>query len=172
MHQPNAVLTAIHERRSIRRYTSAPVSREDVLAILDTGRWAPSGLNNQAWRFLVIHKGDERQEMLTNYTKYERIVRDAGVLVCVFLHRASMYNPMKDYQGAGACIQNMLLAVHSLGLGAVWLGEIVNHAEQVIPALKLDPEQVELMAVLAIGHPDQRGSAERKPLADLLLEPY
>ena len=43
----NPVLEALHERRSIRKYTDEPVSREDLTAILQAGRWAPSGLNNQ-----------------------------------------------------------------------------------------------------------------------------
>jgi nitroreductase len=81
-----------------------------------------------------------------------------------------MYNPMKDHQGAGACPQNMLLAAHSLGLGAVWIGEIVNQEPRVTEALGLDPADLEMQAVVALGHPDQKGSADRKPLSALLLE--
>lgn len=167
----NPVLKAIRQRRSIRRFTTEPVAHEAVAAILEAGRWAPSGLNKQPWRFLALAAGDPRQAVLASCTKYSRIVQTAGTLVCVFLDRELMYSDMKDHQSAGAVLQNMLLAAHAQGLGAVWLGEIVNQAAQVNEALGL-PSRYELQAVIALGHPEQSGSAERKPLAELLLEAW
>ena len=81
-----------------------------------------------------------------------------------------MYNDIKDHQAMGACIQNMLLAAHALGLGAVWLGEILKNAENVRVFLELPPE-MELMAVVAIGHP-RAGSrtSQRKKIADVLIK--
>lgn len=168
---PSPVLAALRERRSIRKYTDEPVTDEELRAVLDAGRWAPSGLNNQPWRFLVVRRGDPRQDVLASHTKYARIVRDAAALLCVFLDRAAMYNARKDHQGAGACIQNILLAAHALGLGGVWLGEIINQEAALLPALGLSPEALEMMAVIALGRPAQKGSSERKPLESLLLEP-
>lgn len=165
------ILTALRERRSIRSFTGEPVDDAALGAILEAGRWAPSGLNNQPWRFLVVRAGDARQETLALHTKYAHIVRGAAALVCVFLERGKMYNARKDYQGAGACIQNMLLAAHALGLGAVWLGEIINQEPGVTEAIGVDPEAYEMMAVIACGHPARKGSSERLPLESLLLEP-
>jgi nitroreductase len=81
-----------------------------------------------------------------------------------------MYSATKDHQSIGACLQNMLLAVHSLGLGGVWLGEILNREEQALEVLGLNKEDYGLMAVLALGHPAEEGSSDRKPLQELLLE--
>jgi nitroreductase len=148
-HSGNPVLRAILERRSIRHFTKAPVSREDALCVLEAGRWAPSGLNNQPWRFLALFSGDPRQEPLAGCTKYARIVREAGLLVIVLLHRESLYHEMKDHQGAGACLQNMLLAAYALGLS---------------------PKTFELQAVLALGHPARKGSSGRRELSELLVE--
>jgi nitroreductase len=81
-----------------------------------------------------------------------------------------MYNDVKDYQSMGACLQNMLLAAHALGLGAVWLGEILNNAVKVRELLEL-PETLELMAVIAVGHPartDQKSN--RKDVSEVLLK--
>jgi len=169
--QHNPVLEAIRQRRSIRRFTPEPVSLAEMEAILDAGRWAPSGLNNQPWRFLVVRPGEPRQDELERHTKYAHLVRGAQALFCVFLDREVIYNRAKDLQSIGACLQNMLLAVHALGLGGVWLGEIINQEPEVTRALGFDERSLELMAVLAVGRPDQKGSSERKPLADLLLEP-
>ena len=167
----NPVLDAIRHRRSIRRFTEQPVSREDLLAVVEAGRWAPSGLNNQPWRFLVIAGNDPRLALTAGLTKYGHIVERAKALICVFLDKDTMYSPMKDHQSAGAVIQNMLLAAHSLGLGAVWLGEIANRGDEVVRALGL-AETLELQAVIALGHPDQQGSSDRKDLRDLLLEEF
>ena len=172
MTQQDVMLRAIRERRSVRHYTGEPVARETVRTILDAGRWAPSGLNNQPWRFLVVFPGDPRQEVLAGLTKYARIVREAGALIMVCLERQRMYNAMKDHQGAGACIQNMLLGAHAVGLGAVWLGEIVNRGDEVLTATGLSPERLELMAVVALGHPERAGGGDRIPLDDMLLEPF
>lgn len=164
------VFDALRGRRSIRRFTEAPVTRDEVLTMLDAARWAPSGLNNQPWRFLALLRGDSRQQALAGCTRYARIVRDAGALVAVFLDREACYHPMKDHQGAGACIQNLLLAAHALGLGAVWLGEIVSQAGQVHEALAVPADRYEFMALIAVGRPAQRGSSARAPLESLLLE--
>lgn len=168
----NPVLAAIRERRSIRRFAPDPVDPALLLSILEAGRFAPSGKNNQPWRFLVIPGGDPRQETLAGLTAYAAIVRGARALIALFLDKTVVYSPVKDQQSLGACAQNMLLAAHSLGLGAVWLGEIINREPAVTRALGLPEERYALACVVALGHPAEKGRASRKPLDDLLLEPF
>ncbi len=162
------ILEGIYSRRSVRNYTDKPVAREMVLEILKAGSWAPSGLNNQPWRFVVARDRGKRDE-LAKLTRYSRILQEAPVAIAVFLDRSAMYNETKDHQAIGACLQNMLLAAHALGLGAVWLGEILKSASAVAGLLAV-PENMELMAVVAVGHPatrDQR--SDRKEVGELLL---
>ncbi len=168
----NPVLAAIRQRRSVRKYTGEPVTREQCEAILEAGRWAPTGLNNQPVRFLALWPDDPRVAALTDCTRYAVIVRDAALLVAVFLERAAMYHEMKDHQASGATIQNMLLAAHSLGLGAVWLGEIVNQADQVLDVLSLDPTAHDFMALVAVGQPAHAGASSRHPLSHFMLEEF
>ena len=170
--EQNEILKALFGRRSIRAYTGDPVDRGSVETILQAGRWAPSGLNNQPWRFMVLFTGDSRQEELAECTRYGGIVRKARVLIPVCIDKASMYSATKDHQSIGACMQNMLLAIHSLGLGGVWLGEILNREEQALNVLGLDREAYGLMAVLALGHPGKEGTSDRKPMRELLLEEW
>ena len=55
MHIPDSpVLKAIHERRSVRHFVDAPVPRDLIMTALEAASWAPSGLNNQPWRFAII----------------------------------------------------------------------------------------------------------------------
>ena len=170
--QQNEILNGIFRRRSIRAFTGDPVDRESIETILQAGRWAPSGLNNQPWRFMVLFAGDSRQEGLAGCTRYGGIVRKARVLIPVCIDKASMYSATKDHQSIGACMQNMLLAVHSLGLGGVWLGEILNREEEALDVLGVEKRAYDLMAVLALGHPAEEGRSERKPLSELLLEEW
>ena len=89
------------------------------------GSWAPSGLNNQPWRFVIVRDSQLRSD-LADCTKYGKIIRNAPVCIAVFMDQSKSYDRVKDLQAIGACIQNMLLSIHDLGLGAVWLGEILN----------------------------------------------
>ncbi len=163
------VLEAIYSRRSVRQFTAEPVTAAEVEEILQAGSWAPSGLNNQPWRFVVVREQQLKGE-LAKLTKYSHIVNGAAVLLPVFCDREAMYSDIKDHQGVGACLQNMLLAAHGLGLGAVWLGEILNNSAAVNKLLEL-PLRYELMAVLAIGRPAKGGEkSTRKKLGELLLK--
>ena len=168
----NPVIDAIFSRRSIRRYTTEPVTRDDIITILKAGQWAPSGLNNQPWRFLVISRDDPRHDKLAGCTKYAHIVRGSSACICVLLEKEAIYSEMKDHQGAGACIQNMMLAAHSLGIGTVWLGQIVNDQTATLSVLGHSPNTYELQAVIALGHPDQKGDSKRKDLSELMLEEF
>lgn len=163
------IFEGIYTRRSIRNYTKEPVNRDHLLEIIKAGTWAPSGLNNQPWRFVIVQDSNV-QKKLARCTKYHRIIKDAPSCIAVFVDKEVMYNEVKDHQAMGACIQNMLLAAHALGLGAVWLGEILNKADDVRLILEL-PENLDLMAVVAIGHPSkQRNSSRRKDIFDVILK--
>ncbi len=166
------VLTAIYSRRSVRDYSGKDVGDEQLHQVLKAGSWSPSGLNNQPWRFVVIRSREKRAE-LARLTHYGRILEQAPVAIAVFVDRHAMYHATKDYQAIGACLQNMLLSAHALGLGAVWLGEILKNSVAVRHALEL-ADHLELMAVLALGHPERAVQEEgsRKELAELILKEY
>ena len=162
------ILDIIKSRRSIRKFDGRPVQDNLLDHVLEAGRWAPSGLNNQPWRFAVVRDRATRDK-ISGLTRYSSIVKDAEVLIAVFLDTPSGYHVVKDAQAIGACLQNMLLEAHSLGLGAVWLGEILKNKEQVREILGL-ANDLELMAVIALGHPaESPGPRSRKELKDLIV---
>ena len=149
------IIEEITSRRSVRRFTSEPVSDELIDRILESGRWAPSGLNNQPWRFAVV-KDRELITEISKLTHYDKVVRGAQVLLPVFIATEKIYHREKDIQGIGACLQNMLLEIHSLGMGAVWLGEIIRSNVLIKQLLGLGND-LELMAVVyservTVGH--------------------
>ena len=164
----NPVLDAIYRRRSVRDFTSDPIDRNIILEIIRAGAWAPSGLNNQPWRFAIVTDRDLRAKFL-ELTRYKKVIRGCNALIPVFIDRDAMYHEIKDHQAVGACLQNMLLAAHSLDLGAVWLGEILKNSHRVRDLLGL-PEHLELMAVLALGHPARKDQeSTRKSIEEVIV---
>lgn len=165
----NEILDAIYGRRSVREFSGASITDELLEEVVRAGSWAPSGLNNQPWRFAIVKDPGIKQQ-LGEQTKYGAIIKAASAAIAVFLDRKAMYHEIKDAQAAGACLQNMLLAAHSVGLGAVWLGEILKNKEKVREILSL-PSNLELMAVVALGYPASRDQkSSRKNLDELIVK--
>ena len=161
------ILKLIKTRRSVRKFKKGVVPKEVIEQILEAGQWAPSGLNNQPWRFMVLEK--EKKNDLADYTEYSHIIKSADKAILIFLDKESSYNYEKDLMAIGACIENMLLYIHSLGYGACWLGEILNQRKKIQEFFKI-PQNLELTAVIAIGHPLKAPSAgRRKQLKDLII---
>ena len=154
------IFEIIKTRRSIRKFTDKPVPDETIDKIIEAGIWAPSGLNNQPWKFGVI-RDDGLKTKISGLTHYSKIVLSADTLIAVFLDNSTSYDRTKDTLAVGACIQNMLLYIHSAGLGAVWLGEILKNKEKVLKLIG-GPDDIELMAVIALGHPEQKGGSGKR----------
>jgi nitroreductase len=163
MSAKNPVIEAIRTRRSVRQFTRETVLDDALNQILESAVWAPSGKNNQPWKFAVI-QDPVLKESLAALTHSGSIIRGAPVCIGVFLDHSRVYDRTKDVQAIGACIQNMLLTIHTLGLGGVWLGEILKNKEKARELLGAG-RNLELMAVVAFGHPTKRsGAGERDPL--------
>lgn len=163
------VLEALYRRRSIREFTDREIPSEQLHEIVKAGIWAPSGLNNQPWRFVIV-QNPEIKEQVAQQTHYGHIVRGANALIAVYLSKDDMYDTVKDTQAAGACIQNILLATEALELGAVWLGQILKNKLEVNRILGL-ADNFDLMAVVALGHPSHRNQkSKRKDITDLILK--
>lgn len=166
-------LKFIKTRKSIRNFVSQKIEKQKLEKILECGRWAPSGLNNQPWKVNLVLDSAVKQK-LRDCTKYGKILGEAYANIVVFLDKKKGYNRVKDIQAIGAFMENMILAAHGLKLGAVWIGEILNQKEQVNEIFKLNSERYELMGVIALGHIDsniekkKQKERERRPLEDFV----
>ena len=155
-------MEAILSRRSIRKYSGEGVGEEDVKAMLEAAMAAPSAANQQPWRFVVI---DDREllDAVPEFHQYARMLKEAplAILVCTDTALQSENVAVMWVQDCSAATENLLLAAHALGLGAVWLG-IYPGEERVQGMRELLglPEEVTPFALVSIGHP-----AEEKPPA-------
>lgn len=161
------ILDIIRQRRSIRKYKPGSIDKKQIDKILEAGRWAPSGLNNQPWRFLVLFE-KEKISGLAKFTKYKDVFENAPCAICVFMDAGESYNRDKDILAIGACIQNMLLAAYSLGIGTCWLGKILNQKEKVSEFLSVGPD-LELFAVIILGIADESPKSSRVALEKLII---
>lgn len=91
MEKENRVIEIIRTRRSIRQFRKGSVSDEAVNEILEAGSWAPSGKNNQPWKYAVIRDADLKGALAT-MTHYRATVRDAAVCIAVFLDTSGSYD--------------------------------------------------------------------------------
>jgi nitroreductase len=166
------IFELIRKRRSIRRFDNTKdVPKDLVLKIIEAGSYAPSGHNNQPWRFSIV-KNESIKDEISKLTVYGNIVKSANVLITVFLDYEHSYDRDKDLMAIGACIENMLLFISSLGLGAVWLGEILKNKDKVRELLKVDGKK-ELVAIIALGYPMHTPkSPGRKPVEELIVNEY
>ena len=180
--EDNAVLRAIRERRSIIRFDPKPVTEEQLQAILEAGRWAPSFANSQPWEFIVIRdKGLLAQ--LNGLVRRIAIARRGKVVISkAGLGEAPLaivvaVDPWKDPQhfveAGTAAAQNMALAAHSLGLASYWAGVYSPRGGRGTPEAKLKellkiPAEHRVIAVLPIGVPADKDQGERRELAELV----
>lgn len=161
----NEVLRAIRERRSVRAFRPDPVEPEKVEAILEAARWAPSGRNTQPWRFVLVESAEKRAE-LARLVPQRDMIATAPLTLAILLDRKAGYDELKDAQGIGACAQNVLLAVHSLGLGACWIGRA---RDREVEALLGARDGEELMMLIPIGYPAETPPPrDRRPLSELV----
>jgi nitroreductase len=161
------VLEAIRTRRSIRKFKDQDVPEELIDKVLTAGIWAPSGMDNQPWRFAVIRDKKTKSE-IAKLTIHTDIVEAAPVIIPIFLDHNVTFDVVKDAQTMGACMQNMWLALHSLGLGATWVGQILKNKEEVRKICGA-PEKFELMAVFAIGYPAEQGGPGKRAGLDKVV---
>lgn len=155
-------METILTRRSIRKYTEHPVSDELVTELLRAAMAAPSASNQQPWQFIVVR---ERRllESLGRATQYSGMAATAQVAVVICADMARAQRAGFWVQDCSAATQNLLLAAHSLGLGAVWLGFYpVEERVAFLRTLFALPEQIVPFAVVPIGYPaEQPGPSDR-----------
>jgi nitroreductase len=149
-------LEALMTRRSVRAYTDEPVSGEQVRKILAAGMQAPSARNQQPWHFVVVRQR-KRLDALAGVLPFGKMLGKAplGIVVCADadLEQSAGYWA----QDCAAATQNILLACHALGLGAVWIG-VYPRDERVTALRELLslPETVAPLCAIAIGRPAER----------------
>lgn len=160
-----AVLDNIATRTSIRDYDSKPVEKEKVEKMLRAAMSAPTAMNRQPWHFIVV---DRRSvlDALSEANPYAKMLRKAplAVVVCGDMDKA-IEGKGRDFwiQDASAATENLLLAAHAMGLGAVWTGcyPSEERVEGVRKILSL-PDNIIPLNVVVMGYPAENPQPKDK----------
>jgi nitroreductase len=147
------VTEAIVSRRSIRKYTTEPVSDGDIEALLNAAMHAPSAVNEQPWHFVVV-KDRETLAAIPQISSTAPMVKDAPVAIVVCADKDLEKFPGLWVQDCSAATENMLLAATARGLGATWTAvyPFEDRVEGIKNLLNL-PVNVIPLCVVPVGHP-------------------
>ncbi len=149
------IMEALHTRRSIRKFEDKPVPEAMVKQILEAAMMAPSAGNAQPWQFVVIDDRTTLKGMADMHPHIKMVAQATlGIIVCGDLTKEKY--PGFWVQDCSAAMQNLLLAVHGLGLGGVWTG--IYPSEDVIAPFRQMfniPEHIMPFCFAPIGWPAQ-----------------
>jgi nitroreductase len=152
----DAVFENIFNRKSVRSFTSEPVSEEHVEAMLKAAMAAPTAVNYQPWRFVVVTERTQLDAM-AEMLPYAKMLKQAPLAIVVCGETTWFEGHENPYwqQDCSAATENLLLAAEALGLGAVWTGVYPNMqlAGPLCEFLGL-PETVQPLCAIPIGHHD------------------
>jgi nitroreductase len=175
----NDVLKAIRGRRSILRFTDQPVSDEEIAAILEAGRWAPSYINSQPLEFLVVRDPKTRSrlvDILMRVTVAWQGFLSAPASIVVIADPTR--DPRHLAEDGAAATQNLCLAAHSLGLATFWAGlhsgsDAKGSAEGELKAALGIPQGMRLVSVVPVGHAAYDATTSRRRLSEIVhVESY
>jgi nitroreductase len=166
----NEVLKAIRERRSVVTFEPKTVTEEQLEAILEAGRWAPSQHNSQPWEFVVVKDPELRKklsEVVRRISAHSLGVMMAPVVIAVAVDPTQ--NPWHFVEAGAVATQNMALAAHSLGLASFWAGIYDadggrKSAEAEVRRLLDLPKDHRVIALLPIGVPNRYGASQAHAL--------
>lgn len=160
-----AVLDNIATRTSIRDYEARPVEKEKIEKMLRAAMAAPTAMNKQPWHFVVV---DQRNvlDALAGTNPYAKMLKKAPLAIVVCGNTDKMIEgDGRDFwiQDASAATENLLLAAHAMGLGAVWTGAYPSEERciSISKVLSLSDNLVPLNMIV-VGYPAEHPQPKQK----------
>ena len=153
-------LEAIGKRRSVRKYTGEPIPGKDLEKIVDAGRLAATGSNQQPWDFVVVTD----RAMVARLKVAAEWMEKAAAIIAVVMDPSSRW----WIEDGSAAVENMLIASTALGYGSCWLeGYTLPHEEEFKKLLGV-PKEKRLLTLVPIGVPAEEPTTEKRSLEEVL----
>jgi len=163
------VFDAIRTRRSIRKYMDKPVEEEKLLKVLEAARLAPSAVNRQPWRFIVVRDKEIREALRSAYDRDWFVSAPVIIVACAVPSEGWVRWDGEEFWRVDVAIamQNLILAAWNEGLGTCWIGAFKE--EEVKKVLGIPPD-VRVVAMTPLGYPaEEKGPVtNRKPLEEIV----
>lgn len=159
-----AAIENIMTRTSIRQYKDQPVEQEKIDILLKAAMAAPTAVNLQPWHFIVITD----KQTIGLLSGRQPTNAPLLIAVCGDTDKTTMPDgrgKLPDFwiQDVSAATENLLLAAHALGLGAVWTGvyPVMDRTAEVANVLNC-PQNIVPLAVVRVGYPDESPEPKNK----------
>ena len=159
-----AAIENIMTRTSIRQYKDQPVEQEKIDIMLKAAMAAPTAVNLQPWHFIVITD----KQTIGQLSGRQPTNAPLLIAVCGDTNKTTMPDgkgKLPDFwiQDVSAATENLLLAAHALGLGAVWTGiyPVMERTAEVANVLNC-PQNIVPLADVRIGYPDESPEPKNK----------
>ena len=161
----NNTIETIMTRTSIRSFTDRAVAADTIEMLLRAGMAAPTAVNLQPWHYVVVNDRAKLDELASNGRQSKMLQESPlAIVVCGDMNKA-MQGPGQAFwvQDCSAATENILLAAHALGLGAVWTGcyPIEERMTMVTQVLGL-PEHIIPLCVIVMGYPAENPQPKDK----------
>mgnify|MGYP000915949258 CR=1 FL=1 len=152
-------IKAILTRRSIRKFTAKAVSDEKIKILLEAAMHAPSAGNSQPWHFIVV-KDRKILDKIPDFHPHAMMLKACNTAIIVCADPAMEKYKNRWSQDCSAATENILLAAHASGLGAVWVGiyPVEERVKGTSSLLNL-PKRIIPFSIVALGYPAE----EKKP---------
>ena len=158
----------IMTRTSIRQFTAQQIAKDTLDLIVKAGMAAPSAVNAQPWAFVVVTEKAVLDSLNVKHPYSNLKTATAAVIVCGNLEKA-MEGAGQEYwvQDCSAASENILLAAHAFGIGAVWCGvyPIKERIQAVSEVLRL-PENIIPLNIITMGYPAENPEPKDKFKSD------
>lgn len=149
------ILKTIYERKSVRNFTGAPVSNDELVELVRAGMAAPSAVNCQPWEFIIV-TDRATLDKLGDALPYAKMLYKAGasLIVCGVPELAHHKFPEYAVIDSTLASENILLAAEALGLGAIWTAAY-PYPERMAPVRSIlhIPDTIIPLNVIPVGHP-------------------
>ena len=155
-------IQAIKTRRSIRKFQDKPIPRDVLENIVDCGRLAASGRNDQPWEFVVV-TDPAIKDKIANATDYGKFIAQAAACIAVFCKDTTYY-----IEDGSAASQNILVSAWAQGVGTCWIAGDKKHYAKTIGEIVKAPEGIKLVSLIALGYPNEQPTREKRELQDVL----
>lgn len=160
----DVVYETIMTRSSVRSYTTQAVEQDKIDKLLRAGMAAPTAGNRQPWEFIVV-KNRATLDKFPEIIPGSHMAAKAQVAIVVLGTPAKALMPEYWVQDCSAATENILLAAHAMGLGAVWCGAYpnneANRVGQMSDLLSL-PEGTMALSIIVLGYPDSEPTIKDK----------
>ncbi len=159
----------IHNRRSVRRFLSYPVDKNDVYKLIDAANQAPSSGNIDNWQFVIVEDEHTRIE-LASAAHAQFWISEAPLVIVVLSETERVRRVYGDkgnfyaIQNVASAIENMLLAAEDMDIGACWVG---SFDEKWVKRVLLIPDAIDVHALIVLGPKGEKPPKPKRTLVDV-----